>query len=250
MVRSSLALQCQQWQSALHTLIRQSHQAPSCEGHSPNAERTVGPARIVTESLTRDPELENPGSRTELEVPVVDRLLIPLKADLTLRSRRWPRCATLGGGTNYSRSRTPCQVWSSVAQVLDRGFEHLVTSGSDEHPFAIIEPCGPGPGCSRPWLPNLATPIARRATPAGDRFASACVAAWAAVDHPTHPPSLAGAESCVLVRAAGTPASGTGLRTLARDICGSAGSSSRKVLGTPGRSPDTGTMHADRQTWP
>jgi transposase len=32
-------------QSALHTLVRQSHQAPSCGGFSPNAERTVGPAR-------------------------------------------------------------------------------------------------------------------------------------------------------------------------------------------------------------
>jgi hypothetical protein len=35
------------------------HQAPLCGEHSPNAERTVGSARIVTKSLTRDAELEN-----------------------------------------------------------------------------------------------------------------------------------------------------------------------------------------------
>ena len=29
------------------------------DGQSPSAERTVGPARIVTESLTQDPELES-----------------------------------------------------------------------------------------------------------------------------------------------------------------------------------------------
>src|SRR4029450_8349409 len=38
--------------TALSTLIRQRHLTPSCGGHAPTAERTVGPARIVTESLT------------------------------------------------------------------------------------------------------------------------------------------------------------------------------------------------------
>ena len=33
--------------------------APSCGGHAPTAERTVDPARMFTESLTPDPELEN-----------------------------------------------------------------------------------------------------------------------------------------------------------------------------------------------
>jgi hypothetical protein len=38
--------------TALSTLIRQRHLTPSCGGHAPTAERTVGPARIVMESLT------------------------------------------------------------------------------------------------------------------------------------------------------------------------------------------------------
>ena len=54
-----------QRQSALHTLIRQSHQAPACEGHSPNAERTVGPARITIRELDARPGIrERPGSLT------------------------------------------------------------------------------------------------------------------------------------------------------------------------------------------
>src|SRR5262245_28319400 len=59
MARSPLALRCPRRQSALHTLIRQSHQAPSCGGLRPNAERTVGLARDFIGSLTLDPELEN-----------------------------------------------------------------------------------------------------------------------------------------------------------------------------------------------
>ena len=59
MARSPLALRCPRRQSALYTLIRQSHQAPSCGGHRPNAERTVGLARDFIGSLTLDPELEN-----------------------------------------------------------------------------------------------------------------------------------------------------------------------------------------------
>jgi hypothetical protein len=42
-------------QCALHTLIHQRHLTPSCGGHAPTAERTVGPARNVLESLTPRP---------------------------------------------------------------------------------------------------------------------------------------------------------------------------------------------------
>src|SRR5262249_21481692 len=45
--------------NALRTLIHQRHPTPSCGGHVPTAERTLGPARIFTESLTPGPELEN-----------------------------------------------------------------------------------------------------------------------------------------------------------------------------------------------
>src|ERR1700751_4838719 len=59
MVRSPPALRCSKEQSALHTLIRQRHLAPSCGGHAPTAERTMDPARMFKESLTSRPELEN-----------------------------------------------------------------------------------------------------------------------------------------------------------------------------------------------
>src|SRR5262245_33653019 len=45
---------------ALRTLIHQRHLTPSCGGHAPTAERTLHPARMLTESLTPRPELENP----------------------------------------------------------------------------------------------------------------------------------------------------------------------------------------------
>jgi Transposase IS116/IS110/IS902 family len=54
-VRSSDSLRALERTTALSTLIRQRHLTPSCEGHAPTAERTVGPARIVVESLTLRP---------------------------------------------------------------------------------------------------------------------------------------------------------------------------------------------------
>src|SRR6202035_837442 len=40
---------------ALATWIRQRRLTPSCGGHAPTAERTVGPARMIVESLTPRP---------------------------------------------------------------------------------------------------------------------------------------------------------------------------------------------------
>src|SRR5436189_2787915 len=45
-------------ETALATLIHQRRLTPSCGGHAPTAERTVGPARMIAESLT-----PKPGSR-------------------------------------------------------------------------------------------------------------------------------------------------------------------------------------------
>src|ERR1035437_4502164 len=42
-------------ETALTSLIRQRHLTPSCGGHPPTAERTVGPARMIVESLTPRP---------------------------------------------------------------------------------------------------------------------------------------------------------------------------------------------------
>jgi hypothetical protein len=64
-VRSLLVLRCSKEQNALHTLIHQRHLAPSCGGHAPTAERTLHPARMLTESLTPRPELENSQGQSE-----------------------------------------------------------------------------------------------------------------------------------------------------------------------------------------
>src|SRR6266480_1735348 len=42
-------------ETALATLIHQRRLTPSCGGHAPTAERTVGPARMIAESLTPKP---------------------------------------------------------------------------------------------------------------------------------------------------------------------------------------------------
>src|SRR6516162_6956354 len=42
-------------ETALATLIHQRRLTPSCGGQAPTAERTVGPARMIAESLTPKP---------------------------------------------------------------------------------------------------------------------------------------------------------------------------------------------------
>jgi hypothetical protein len=54
----------------LLTLIRQRHLTPSCGGQAPTAERTVGPARILKESLTPIPELENKICHKQTSLPL------------------------------------------------------------------------------------------------------------------------------------------------------------------------------------
>ena len=55
MVRSPDFLRVSIREIALATLIHQRRLTPSCGGHAPTAERTVGPARTVAESLTPKP---------------------------------------------------------------------------------------------------------------------------------------------------------------------------------------------------
>src|SRR6201984_1166488 len=53
--RSSDFLRASGRATALATLIRQRRLTPSCGGQAPTAERTVGPARMIVESLTPKP---------------------------------------------------------------------------------------------------------------------------------------------------------------------------------------------------
>jgi hypothetical protein len=66
-VRSLDAWRAPEGATALSTLIRQRHLTPSCGGHAPTAERTVGPARIVMESLTPKPGIREQTGRLPLE---------------------------------------------------------------------------------------------------------------------------------------------------------------------------------------
>src|SRR6516164_726997 len=55
MVSSTDFVRASEWTTAIATLNRQRHLTPSCGGLTPAAERTVGPARTIAESLTPRP---------------------------------------------------------------------------------------------------------------------------------------------------------------------------------------------------
>src|SRR3984957_14211807 len=72
-VRSSDFLRASKRTTALATLVRQRRLTPSCGGHAPTAERTVGPARMIVESLTPRPGIrEQNRSRTTFSGRAVD----------------------------------------------------------------------------------------------------------------------------------------------------------------------------------
>ena len=72
----ALALRCSIRATALHTLIHQRHLTPSCGGHAPTAERTLGPARMIAESLTPKPGIreQNLHRAAYLECPLSRRV--------------------------------------------------------------------------------------------------------------------------------------------------------------------------------
>src|SRR5438105_15632008 len=55
-------------ETALATLIHQRRLTPSCGGHAPTAERTVGPARMIAESLTPKPGIREQNLEAHLVI--------------------------------------------------------------------------------------------------------------------------------------------------------------------------------------
>src|SRR5262245_52219466 len=68
-------------ETALATLIHQRRLTPSCGGLAPSAERTVGPARMVAESLTPRPGIREQSVRSGSRVSVASGF--PPKADMS-----------------------------------------------------------------------------------------------------------------------------------------------------------------------
>src|SRR3954463_10584726 len=66
-------LRASQKTTAIATLNRQRHLTPSCGGFTPTAERTVGPARMIVESLTA-----RPGIREQYR-PLADSFVLVLE---------------------------------------------------------------------------------------------------------------------------------------------------------------------------
>src|SRR5215813_11042726 len=69
-------------ETAVATLIHQRRLTPSCGGQAPTAERTVGPARMISESLT-----PKPGIR-EQNLPTTDSCTATNDAALTRQFAR------------------------------------------------------------------------------------------------------------------------------------------------------------------
>src|SRR2546429_9096540 len=96
-------------ETALATLIHQRRLTPSCGGHAPTAERTVGPARMIAESLTPKPGIREhnlPGTN------ILGRLGMDLLTHLT--KEPLPFAALLG---IEIVSAVPDKI---VAQMMDR----------------------------------------------------------------------------------------------------------------------------------
>jgi len=81
LVRSPQALRYPRGQSALHTSVRHCHLTPSCERLVLTAKRTIDPARMLTESLTPNPELENDLRQNFTFWPLDKRQLLSAEAD-------------------------------------------------------------------------------------------------------------------------------------------------------------------------
>src|SRR5262245_14063898 len=123
-------------------LIHQRHLTSSCGGHAPTAERTLHPARMLTESLTPQPELENDQDPSEtwatadfrsakaFVCPSPKRDIIPYCMNTTpARGVKWQ--STSGGEISLSRlvarrpgrlrrtrsSRASCRPLDSWAQI-------------------------------------------------------------------------------------------------------------------------------------
>jgi hypothetical protein len=71
---------CVQKTTALATLVRQRRLTPSCGGHAPTAERTVGPARMIVESLTPRPGIRE-HNRSEADMSRPARLARSVETD-------------------------------------------------------------------------------------------------------------------------------------------------------------------------
>ena len=68
MVSSTDFVRASERMTAIATLNRQRHLTPSCGGFTPTAERTVGPARMIVESLTPRPGIREQ-YRHETDLP-------------------------------------------------------------------------------------------------------------------------------------------------------------------------------------
>src|SRR5438093_9731715 len=80
-------------ETALATLIHQRRRTPSCGGQAPTAERTVGPARMIAESLTPKPGIREQYRQImalELEprVPTCDELMWPTMKAIKALNRK------------------------------------------------------------------------------------------------------------------------------------------------------------------
>src|SRR6516165_6156387 len=87
-------------ETALATLIHQRRLTPSCGGQAPTAERTVGPARMIAESLTPKPGIREHNrheadiSRQACACPLSERSGHPVSVGSVPIWRKWPTAVT------------------------------------------------------------------------------------------------------------------------------------------------------------
>src|SRR5262249_23521080 len=134
-------------QNALHTLIHQRHLTPSCGGHAPTAERTMGPARMFTESLTPRPELENSQGHQRLSRAPPHQVSFASMSRPHLKLIDWPRGAMTGlhavqqvphaitssaRACSESWERNPEDLWTFVYQFFNARAVRPKANGHEE----------------------------------------------------------------------------------------------------------------------
>src|SRR5947209_6537965 len=183
-------------ETALSTLIRQRHLTPSCGGHAPTAERTVGPARMIAESLTPKPGIRERSAtkRTPPALPEIGReasatVCAPLVVSLPWRVTA--RCPIVDPDLPPGRSAIPVLV-AAMVLTARRLLRFLVLERSNSvlrpRPVGGRDRCLAGPrrvalGASAGGEKRRIDAARRWSGAAADSNGSDC---WAIVRHPNH----------------------------------------------------------------
>jgi hypothetical protein len=145
-------------ETALATLIHQRRLTPSCGGQAPTAERTVGPARMIAESLTPKPGIREQNRHFSDACLTCHATTPSALASVSLRPATRRDCTTVNGAARRSglpRARRPTRggpasdlVRRQVTVITALGIAATVAAKQVNDTCCLLH--GRRPGRSRP----------------------------------------------------------------------------------------------------